>query len=295
MTDLFPPFAPDEKEARRRRFQDVPFRIIAPNLVTLLAICLGLTAMRLVTEGKLEIAVYCILAAAALDGVDGRLARFLKGTSRFGEQLDSLADFVNFGVAPGFILWHFVLKDAKNFGWIAALIFAIAMCLRLARFNVMIDDPNRPAWKKAFFTGVPAPAGAGLVMLPLYLHFLGVPVASADTGFVLAPLIAVYVIGIAFLLVSSLPIFSGKTTGVAIPRERVLPLFAGAVAVVGLLVAYPFETLSVLVLAYFAMIPVSIRSYRARERQESMAAAAASAEAKAAAHRAADETATDGG
>jgi CDP-diacylglycerol--serine O-phosphatidyltransferase len=295
MTDLFPPFAPDEKEARRRRFKDVPFRIIAPNLVTLLAICLGLTAMRLVTEGKLEIAVYCILAAAALDGVDGRLARFLKGTSRFGEQLDSLADFVNFGVAPGFILWHFVLKDAKNFGWIAALIFAIAMCLRLARFNVMIDDPNRPAWKKGFFTGVPAPAGAGLVMLPLYLHFLGVPVTAADAGIVLAPLIAAYVIGIAFLLVSSLPIFSGKTTGVAIPRERVLPLFAGAVAVVGLLVAYPFETLTVLVLAYFAMIPVSIRTYRARERQESLAAAAAGAEASAAAHRTAGESATDGG
>jgi CDP-diacylglycerol--serine O-phosphatidyltransferase len=288
MTDLFPPFAPDEKEARRRRFKEVPFRIIAPNLVTLLAICLGLTAMRLVVEGKLEIAVYCILAAAALDGVDGRLARFLKGTSRFGEQLDSLADFVNFGVAPAFVLWQFVLKDAKSFGWIAAMIFAIAMCLRLARFNVMIDDPSRPAWKKAFFTGVPAPAGAGVVMLPIYLHFLGLPVAGAQAPRILAPLIAAYVIGVAFLLVSSLPIFSGKTTGVAIPRERVLPLFAGAIAVVGLLVAYPFETLTLLALVYFACIPLSIRSYRARERAEGAQKAAGASMATPAADVAAD-------
>ncbi len=283
MTDLFPPFAPDEKEARRRRFKEVPFRVIAPNLVTLLAICLGLTAMRLVTEGKLEIAVYCILAAAALDGVDGRLARFLKGTSRFGEQLDSLADFVNFGVAPAFILWQFTLKDAKSFGWIAALIFAIAMCLRLARFNVMIDDPGRPAWKKAFFTGVPAPAGAGLVLVPVYLHFLGVPIGPKA-----APLIALYTIAIAFLLVSSLPIFSGKTTGVAVPRERVLPLFAAAIAIVGLLVAYPFETLTVLALVYFAMIPVSLQNYRRRDRQEAEANAAAAQGPGAAADVAAD-------
>jgi CDP-diacylglycerol---serine O-phosphatidyltransferase len=293
MNDLFPPFAPDEKEARRRRFQDVPFRVIAPNLVTLLAICLGLTAMRLVVEGKLEIAVYCILAAAALDGIDGRLARFLKGTSRFGEQLDSLADFINFGVAPALILWHFVLKDAKSFGWIAALIFAIAMCLRLARFNVMIDDPGRPAWKKAYFTGVPAPLGAGLVMVPIYLHFLGLPIGGQGAPVIAAPLVAVYVIGIAFLLVSSLPIYSGKTTGIAVPRERVLPLFAMAIAVVGLLVAYPFETLTMLAGVYFAFIPLSIRSYKAREQQE--AAAAKEAAAIAAATAASGDVAADGG
>jgi CDP-diacylglycerol---serine O-phosphatidyltransferase len=261
MSDLFPPFAPDKEEARRRRFQAVPFRVVAPNLVTLLALCLGLTAMRLVVEGKLEIAVYCILVAAFLDGVDGRLARFLKGTSRFGEQLDSLADFVNFGVAPAFILYQFVLKDVRSFGWIAAMIFAIAMSLRLARFNVMLDDPNRPVWKKNYFTGVPAPLGAVVVMLPIYLHFLGAP-----TGGKLTPFIAAYVVGIAFLLVSNLPIYAGKTLGVAVPRERVLPLFAAAIAVVGLLVAYPFELLTVLTLAYFALIPLSIRSYRALEK-----------------------------
>lgn len=263
MSDLFPPFAPDETEARRKRFQAVPFRVVAPNLVTLLALCLGLTAMRLVVEGKLEIAVYCILVAAFLDGVDGRLARFLKGTSRFGEQLDSLSDFVNFGVAPGFVLYQFVLKDVRSFGWIAAMIFAIAMSLRLARFNVMLDDPNRPAWKKNYFTGVPAPAGAVIVMLPIYLHFLGLPMGGA-----VAPLVAIYVVGAAFLLVSSLPIYAGKTLGVAVPRQYVLPLFAAAIVLVGLVVAYPFELLTVLTLAYFALIPFSLRSYRALEQAD---------------------------
>ena len=263
MSDLFPPFAPDEKEARRKRFQAVPFRVVAPNLVTLLALCLGLTAMRLVVEGKLEIAVYCILVAAFLDGVDGRLARFLKGTSRFGEQLDSLSDFVNFGVAPGFVLYQFVLKDVRSFGWIAAMIFAIAMSLRLARFNVMLDDPNRPVWKKNYFTGVPAPAGAVIVMLPIYLHFLGLPMGGA-----FAPMVVLYVVGMAFLLVSSLPIYAGKTFGVAVPRQYVLPLFAAAIAFVGLLMAYPFELLTVLTLGYFALIPFSLRSYRALDQAD---------------------------
>lgn len=270
MSDLFPPFAPETEEARRKRFHAVPFRVVAPNLVTLLALCLGMTAMRLVVEGRLEVAVYCILAAAALDGVDGRLARLLKGTSRFGEQLDSLADFVNFGVAPGFVLYQFAMKDVRSFGWIAAMIFAVAMSLRLARFNVMIDDPSRPAWKKNYFTGVPAPAGAVLVMLPIYLHFLGLPISG---GF--APLIALYVVFVAFLLVSSLPIYAGKTLGLAVPRNRVLPLLGLAVVGIALLVAYPFELLVVLTLTYFALIPVSVRSYRATERTEAAKAAAA--------------------
>ncbi len=176
MSELFPPFQPDRDEPKRRRFKPIPFRLLAPNLITLMGLALGLTGMRLALEGKLELGVVCVLIAAALDGVDGRLARFMNGTSRFGAQLDSLADFVNFGVVPAVMLYHFVLKDLRNFGWIICIIFAIAMCLRLARFNVMIDDPNRPAWQKDFFTGMPAPAGAVTVMLPFYLYFLGVPV-----------------------------------------------------------------------------------------------------------------------
>src|ERR671917_798687 len=179
MSDLFPPFAPDPNEPRKRLFKPVPFRVIVPNIITLIALCLGLTAIRLAYEGRLEPAVIAIVAAAFLDGVDGRIARLLKGTSRFGAELDSLADFLNFGVTPGLILYSFVLHELRSLGWIAALVFAIAAALRLARFNVMIDDPNRPEWKKNFFVGMAAPMGALTSLLPIYLHFLGVPVGAA--------------------------------------------------------------------------------------------------------------------
>ena len=208
MSDLFPPFAPDPDEPRRRRFKPVPFRMIAPNVITLLALCLGLTAIRLAYEGRLEPAAYAIVVAALLDGVDGRVARLLKGTSRFGAELDSLADFVNFGVAPALVLYSFLLHEMRSIGWIVALVFAIAAALRLARFNVMLDDPNRPEWQKNFFVGMAAPAGACTVLLPLYLHFLGVPAGRA-----VAAVALVYVLAIAFLMVSTVPTFSGKTVG----------------------------------------------------------------------------------
>lgn len=261
MSDLFPPFEPEHVESRRARFRPIPFRLIAPNLVTLLALCLGLTAMRLVVDGKLEMATVCILVAAALDGVDGRLARMLKGTSRFGAELDSLSDFVNFGVATGFVLWIFVLHDLKSVGWIVVLTLACAMALRLARFNVMIDDPNRPEWQKDFFVGMPAPAGAITAMLPLYLQFVGVPVQ--DYG---APVVALYILFIAFLTISRIPCYAGKTIGARVPRDRVLPIFVAVVVVVALLFAYPFEMLTFIVIAYLGAIPLSVARYRKLER-----------------------------
>ena len=168
MTDLFPPFEPGD-EPRRRRFKPVPMRMLLPNIVTLLSLCAGLTAMRFAIEGdgKLDKAVYAILIAAVLDGLDGRLARLLKGTSRFGAELDSLADFVSFGVAPAFVLYTFGLHEIGSIGWIVALVYAMACALRLARFNVMIDDPGRPEWQKNFFVGIPAPAGALTGLLPV--------------------------------------------------------------------------------------------------------------------------------
>ncbi len=155
---------------RRRRFRHVPLRIVLPNLITLLALCLGLTAIRFATEGSFEKAVFAIVAAAVFDGLDGRLARALKGTTRFGAELDSLADFVGFGVAPALTLYFWNMQAIKSFGWFAAMVFAIAMALRLARFNVGLDDPNKPTWSSYFFTGMPAPAGAIVALLPLYLH-----------------------------------------------------------------------------------------------------------------------------
>lgn len=261
MSELFQPYAPDPAEPKKRRFKPVPFRMVAPNLVTLLALCLGLTAIRLAYEGRLEQSVILILIAAVLDGIDGRLARFLKGTSRFGAELDSLADFLNFGVAPALVLHSFVLRDVKAFGWVIALIFAIAAALRLARFNAALDDPNLPEWKKDYFVGVPAPAGAGTVLLPVYLHFLGLPVTSV------APVSLVYVLVIALMMVSTLPTFSGKTWGKRIPRDWVLPLFVLTVAFFGLVVSFPFETLAFASILYLCMIPVSIARYRATKRE----------------------------
>lgn len=261
MTELFPPFAPDPNEPGRRRFKPIPFRVIAPNLVTLLALSLGLTAIRLAYEGRLEPAVLSIIAAGVLDGIDGRLARFLKGTSRFGAELDSLSDFVCFGVAPALILHGFVLHHLRGVGWIAALVFAIASGLRLARFNVMLDDPSRPEWKKNFFVGMPAPAGAVAALLPTYLHFLGVPI-----GPTIAPVVLIYTLFVAFMMVSTLPTYSGKTMGKRVPRHWVLPIFVATVAVVGLAVSFPFEMLASTTLVYLASIPFVVARYRKLDR-----------------------------
>src|SRR5262245_43824378 len=171
---VFTPFQPEPPLAKRRRFRQIPVRTLVPNLITLLALCAGLTSIRLAIEGKLEWAVAAIVFAAMLDGIDGRVARLLKGTSRFGAELDSLADFVNFGVAPALILYFWDLQELGHAGWIAAMVLAICAGLRLARFNVMMDDPNRPAWAGNFFVGMPAPAGAITALLPFYAHFLGV-------------------------------------------------------------------------------------------------------------------------
>src|SRR5581483_5850152 len=157
---------------RRRRFRRIPVRVLVPNVVTLLALCAGLTAIRMAFENRYALALAAIVFAAILDGIDGRLARFLKGTSKFGAELDSLSDFVNFGVAPAMVIYFWGLHDLKSAGWIAAMALAICAGLRLARFNVMSEDPDRPAWTANFFVGMPAPAGAITVLLPIYIALL---------------------------------------------------------------------------------------------------------------------------
>src|SRR5204863_5751851 len=175
------PFSPFDRgpfPRQRGRFRLIPVRTLVPNVITLLALCAGLTAIRLAVEDKLEFALAAIVFAAVLDGVDGRIARMIKGTSRFGAELDSLSDFVNFGVAPALVLYFWGLHELKSVGWIAAMVFAICGGLRLARFNVMAEDPDRPAWASNFFVGMPAPMGAIAVLLPIYATFLGVPRSS---------------------------------------------------------------------------------------------------------------------
>ncbi|WP_186391980.1 MULTISPECIES: phosphatidylcholine/phosphatidylserine synthase [unclassified Pannonibacter] len=254
----------DGKPRRSGRFRQVPLRLILPNLVTLLALCSGLTGIRMAFEGRWDFAVGAVLIAAVLDAVDGRVARMLKGTSRFGAELDSLADFVNFGVTPALMLYIWLLQEVKSLGWIAALAFAICAALRLARFNAALDDPDKPAWAVNFFTGVPAPAGALTVLLPIYLEFLGVlPHWPA-----FAPVVALYTVSIGFLMISRLPTYSGKKVGMRVRRDLVLPLFVLAVLVVALTVSYPFQMLTVGTLAYLASIPFALRSYRAHVRAD---------------------------
>jgi CDP-diacylglycerol--serine O-phosphatidyltransferase len=280
---IFSPFERERVEARRQRFRAIPVRTLLPNLITLLALCAGLTGIRLAYEGKLELALAAIVFAAALDGIDGRVERLIKGQSKFGAELDSLADFVNFGVAPALILYLWGLHDFKNVGWIAALVFAICASLRLARFNVMIEDPNRPAWTGNFFTGVPAPAGAITVLLPVYVNLLGLPYSMPLASFAL-----VYTLAIAFLMVSRLPVFSGKRVGKRVPPEMVLPVFVLVVLFIALLISFPWEVLTIGTLCYLASLPFGWRSYREHERKAAAAAvlpamAAPSAETPAAA------------
>ncbi|MGL4242044.1 MAG: CDP-alcohol phosphatidyltransferase family protein [Beijerinckiaceae bacterium] len=261
MEELFPPFQPDANEPKKRRFQPIPLRVLIPNVITLLALCLGLTAIRLAIEGRFEAAVYAILVAAILDGIDGNLARYLKGTSRFGAELDSLADFVNFGCVPALVLYFWQLKELKGIGWVVCLVFAIAMVLRLARFNVMLDDPTRPDWKKGFFVGMPAPMGASCVLLPLYATLAGAPTFPGMPVAVL-----VYTLVIAFLTISTIPTISSKRLMQKVNRSYVLPLFVLAVLLTGLLATHTFETLAVIIVAYLASLPFGVMRYRALDR-----------------------------
>ena len=242
----------------RGMFGQVPVRYLLPNIITLLAVCMGVTAIRLGIEGRYELAVAAVIFAAVLDAMDGRIARFLKSASRFGAELDSLADFVNFGVVPAMLIYMRSLSALKNLGWIFALGLAICCALRLARFNVALEDPNKPAWTVAFFTGIPAPAGAFLAMAPMYLGFMG----FIEEGAAAAPFVLPWIALVAGGIISRIPTFSGKGFGKRIRREHVLPTIAAIVFGAILLISYPWETLTVMVLVYVALIPVGIRNYR---------------------------------
>ena len=257
MTSLFPSVDPGGKRGGEKSRGTVPFRAIVPNVVTLLALCAGLTSIPLSMQGRFGWAVWAILVAAILDGIDGRVARLLKSTSNFGAQLDSLADFVNFGVAPALLLHIWTLNGAGPIGWIAAMVYAICAALRLARFNAALDGDPQPDWQKDYFVGVPAPAGAIIVLMPLYLAKTGV------TGIADLPLVvALYAVIIGLLMVSRLPTYSGKRTSARIPGESVMPLFVLVVLLAGLLASYTFLVLAIGTALYIAHIPFAGRSWQ---------------------------------
>jgi CDP-diacylglycerol---serine O-phosphatidyltransferase len=275
------PRAADRQDDKRRRrggrlFQrrQVPIRMLIPNFFTLLSLCAGLTAIRMALESRWDLSLALVVLAGLLDGIDGRAARFLKAQSRFGAELDSLADFVNFGVAPALIVYTWGLSQIKGFGWICVLVFAASMGLRLARFNSMLDV-EKPKWTGNYFTGMPAPAGAITVLMPLYLDGAGFFDMRS------MPLtIAFYTLAMAFLLISTIPTFSGKLLGERIKREWVLPILVAVALVMALLATYPHSMLLATTFAYLAMIPFSMRRHAAHSR-------AAEAQSQADAQRAA--------
>ena len=240
---------------RNRRLRPLPLRSLAPNILTVLALCAGLTAIRFSLLERWELAVAAVVIAGILDGLDGRLARLLKGTSKFGAELDSLSDFVGFGVAPGVILYSWSLHQLGGVGWILVLAYAVSCALRLARFNTALDDPDRPVYMADFFTGVPAPCAAGLVLLPMMLSFQGF-----EANFRLPAVIGPYLVLISFLMVSRIPTYAFKR--IAVRRQYVLPVLMLVGLLAAFLLSYPWLALTALGVLYFASIPASVRSHR---------------------------------
>ena len=253
------------RRPHRPRFKGPSFNRMVPNLLTMLGLCAGLTAIRFAIEGRFGAAAVAIVVAACIDGLDGRIARLLKATSRFGAEFDSLADFLCFGVAPAFILYLWVLQSTHGYGFMPCLMFAVCMALRLARFNAMLDAPH-PPYTYNFFTGVPAPAGAGLALFPLFLgleaKWLGLDWLLSVAQF--PPFCAAVLIGTALLLVSTLPVWSFKN--VKVPPAYVLPLLLGTGLFAALLVADPWAALATGGIAYLGMLPFSVLSYRRLKR-----------------------------
>ena len=233
--------------------------------MTMLGLCAGLTGMRFGLDGRFGAAAVALLVAACIDGIDGRLARLLKATSRFGAEFDSLSDFLCFGVAPAFLLYLWSLREVGGLGFLPCLIFAVCMALRLARFNAALDEAAgvaRPAYAYSFFTGVPAPAGAGLALFPL---FVGLEARHLGWTRLLAvaqyPLVgAVVLVGVASLLVSTLPVWSFKNFKV--PAQTVLPVLLGTGVLAALLVTEPWAVLALTGIAYVIMLPFSRRSFQ---------------------------------
>ena len=241
---------PPRRRLLRRGARPLPVLHFVPNMFTILGLCAGMTGMRFAFDGRWQMAVAFIIAAAIFDGLDGRSARLLKMTSKLGEQLDSLADFISFGVAPAVIVYLWVLHEVRGFGWAIALVFATCSALRLARFNAELEAPARPAWARHFFTGVPAPAAAGLALVPIMASF----VIGGDI--VRHWLIsAVTLVVVAVLMVSRVPTFSVKR--LKINPSLVIPTIILGIFVTVLLITEVWLMLSLIGLVYLASIPVS--------------------------------------
>lgn len=239
----------------------LPMRAFVPNAITVLALCFGLTGARFAIIGNWEKAVAAIIIAGVLDGIDGRVARLLKGASRFGAELDSLSDVIAFGVAPAIIIYQWSLHELGGVGWVVALAHAVCCALRLARFNAQLDVDNQPHKQAGFLTGVPSPVGAGLTLSPVFLDLW------LETDFFSTPAVAGVIVAVtAFLMVSNLPTFSWKS--VKLKRSMRLPVLLLVGLFAASLFTAPWGTLSLLSIGYAISIVLSVRSYGRLQRQE---------------------------
>lgn len=263
---------------RRSRFRALPLNSLIPNMLTTLALCAGLTSVRFALNEKWELAVIAILVAGVLDGLDGRMARLLKGTSRFGAELDSLSDFVSFGVAPALVLFLWTLDAGLGgIGWIIALIYTVSCGLRLARFNSMLDE-DQPVWAAGYFTGIAAPAGASISLLFMVMNFF------TESDFFRSDILnAAWLLFMAFLMASRIPTYSIKK--LKISRRFIMPMLILVGGMAAMMASYPWQLLSLIALAYLATIPFAVISHHRLEQQDAQKADVKKAADEAAANK----------
>ena len=234
-------------------------RVILPNMLTLIGVCIGLTSIRFALDGRFELAIIAIMFAALIDGLDGRIARLIKGTSKVGKELDSLTDMISFGVAPAFIMFFWKLNTLGRFGWLLCLIYVICVALRLARFNV--NSGQEPSWKDNFFEGVPSPAGGILVLTPLIISLSGFDFFELNYNII----VPTFFILTSLLLISKFPTYSFKK--IIIPRRTTIFLLFGIVLFFGLLLIYTFNVIAISTIIYLLLLPISFFHFQKIKKQ----------------------------
>ena len=245
---------------------DKKARMILPNAITLIGVCIGLTSIKFALDGKFALAIVAILFASLMDALDGRIARLIKGTSKMGKELDSLGDVISFGVAPAFIMYFWNLQYLDKLGWFVCLMYVVCVALRLARFNVNSEEEQ--SWKDNFFEGVPAPAGGIVVLMPLVLSFSGLGEIFFQINYDLV--VPVFFIIVSTLLISTIPTYSFKR--IVIPRSMTKFLLFGIVLFFGALLVYTFKILAISTFLYLCLIPISYFHYKKIKKEKNIIA-----------------------
>ena len=235
-------------------------RIILPNMLTLIGVCIGLSSIKFALDAKFELSIIAIIFAALFDGLDGRTARLIKATSKVGKELDSLTDVISFGVAPAFVMYFWSLNNLGKFGWLLCLIYIVCVTLRLARFNV--NSNAEPSWRDNFFEGVPSPAGGILVLMPLIFSLSELDIFNVNYNLI----VPIFFIATSFLLISKFPTYSLKR--IVIPRSMTIFLLFGIVLFFGLLLIYTFKVIALSGAIYLSLIPISFLHYQKIKKQE---------------------------